>query len=148
MASENFDPLNNPLENKQKYPTIDTGKDPKVQRFLNKFPVDDSNKGIIYYSEKISVLKNGEWAYDTYIRSNKDITKEVVIDYINKLEKNEYEVQDISYEFYGGQPMGTSLFDIQEINGDNVWVVNMKVNLYSLQIVHTLLLVVAVSLLQ
>jgi len=131
MANEDFDPLNNPLVNNQNYDTLDTGKDPKVQQFINKFPVDDSNKGLIHYTEKISVLKNGEWAYDTYIRSNEDITKEIVINYINKLEKNEYEVQDISYEFYGGQPMGTSLFDVQEINGENVWVVNMKVNLYS-----------------
>lgn len=131
MENNDFDPLNNPLVNSDSINEINVGKDPIVQQFINKFPVDDNKKGLISYTEKISVLKNGEWAYDTYIRSNNDITKETVIEYINKLEKNDYEVQDISYEFYGGPPMGTQMYDIREINGDNVWVVNMKVNLYS-----------------
>jgi len=132
MEYNDFDPLNNPLVNpKKKIDDINTGKDPIVQQFIDKFPVDDNKKGLISYSEKITVLKNGEWAYDTYIRSNNDITKESVIEYINKIEKNEYTVQDISYEFHGGPPMGTQLYDIHEITGDNVWVVNLKINLYS-----------------
>jgi hypothetical protein len=131
MENNDYDPLNNPLVNYDSIDEINVGKDPIVQQFINKFPVDDNKKGLISYTEKISVLKNGEWAYDTYIRSNNDIIKETVIEYINKLEKNEYEVQDISQEFYGGPPMGTQMYDIHEINGDNVWVVNLKVNLYS-----------------
>lgn len=131
MVKEKFDPLNNPLVNYNYKYNINTGKDAKVQEHINKFPIDDSKKGLLSYVEKISVLKNGEWSYDTYIRSNDDITKGIVIDYINKLENGDYEVQDISYEFYGGHPMGTKLYDVHEIEGENVWVVNLKANLYS-----------------
>lgn len=131
MAANNFDPLNNPLVNYNYKYEINTGKDPKVQQFLNKFPIDDNKKGLIVFAEKVSVLKNGEWSYDTYIKSNNDITKDTVIEYIKKLEKDDYDIQDISYEFYGGHPMGTKLFDIQEMQGEMVWVVNLKTNLYS-----------------
>ena len=130
MEQEKFDPLNNPLINYNYKYEINTGKDAKVQEYINKFPVND-DKGLLSYVERISVLKNGEWNYDTYIRSNNDITKDIVIDYINKIEKGDYEVQDISYEFYGGHPMGTKMYDVHEIEGENVWVVNLKANLYS-----------------
>lgn len=129
-ASDNFDPLNNPLIDYSFKREINTGKDPKIQEFINKFPLKE-DKGLIVYVEKISVLKNGEWSYDTYIKSNEDITKEIVIDYIKKLEGDDFDVQDISKEFYGGHPMGTELHDIQEIEGEDVWVVNLKTNIYS-----------------
>ena len=128
MENNDFDPLNNPLVKEGKVEEINIGKEPKVEEFIRHFPVDDNNKGTISYVEKISVLKNGEWAYDTYIRSNDDITEDVVIEYINKLEKGEYEVGDISYEFYGGPPIGRQMYEIREIEGDNVWVVNLKTN--------------------
>ena len=130
MAANNFNPLNNPLVNYNYKYEINTGKDPKVQQFINKFPSNDK-KGLLVYVEKVSILKNGEWSYDTYIKSNSDITKDTVIEYVNKLEKNEYDIQDITHEFYGGHPMGTELYDIQEMQGEMVWVVNLKTNLYS-----------------
>ena len=44
---------------------------------------------------------------------------------------NSADLEDISYEFYGGHPMGTKMYDVHEIEGENVWVVNLKANLYS-----------------
>jgi hypothetical protein len=131
MENNDFDPLNNPLVNDEVIEEINMGKDPLVEQFVKHFPINDNYNGTISYVEKISVLKNGEWSYDTYIKSNNDITEEVVIEYINKLEKGEYEVEDISYEFYGGPPVGRQMYFPSEIEGDNVWVVNLKVNLYS-----------------
>ena len=131
MASNNFNPLNNPLVNYDYKYEVNTGRDPKVQEIINKFPITDTKNGLLVYVEKVSILKNGEWSYDTYIKSNDDITKESVIEFVKKLEKDEYDIQDITYEFYGGHPMGTELFDIHEIEGEMVWVVNLKTNLYS-----------------
>ena len=126
-----FEKFNNPLINYKHNDEINVGRDPKVQQLLNKFKINDDKNGLLVYIEKVSVLKNGEWSYDTYIKSNSDITKEDVIKFINNLEKNEFDILDISHEFYGGHPMGTNLFDIKEMQGEMVWVVNLKTNLYS-----------------
>ena len=129
MEYEEFSPLDNTLinekENKKK---LYVGVKPEVEKFIEKFPLNKS-QGYVNYIEKIMVLKNGEWQYDTYIRSNKSIDKKAVKKYISKLEK-EYEVFDISYEFHGGPPMGVIMFDYKEIKGDNVWVINLKPKLY------------------
>lgn len=129
MEYEEFSPLDNTLinekENKKK---LYVGVKPEVEKFIEKFPLKNS-KGYDNYIEKIMVLKNGEWQYDTYIRSNKSIDKKAVKKYISKLER-EYEIFDISYEFHGGPPMGVIMFDVKEIKGDNIWVVNLKPKLY------------------
>ena len=129
MEYEEFSPLDNTLINeKENIKKLYVGVKPEVEKFIEKFPLNKS-QGYVNYIEKIMVLKNGEWQYDTYIRSNKSIDKKAVKKYISKLEK-EYEIFDISYEFHGGPPMGVIMFDYNEIKGDNIWVVNLKPKLY------------------
>jgi|SaaInlStandDraft_6_1057023.scaffolds.fasta_scaffold10950_2 hypothetical protein len=126
---DEFGPLDNTLiKNKYKKVTH-IGSKPKIEHFINNFKVDDDNKGLLMHIEKIMVSRNGEWAYDTYIRANNTIDKKAVKRYITKLE-NEYEVEDIGYHFHGGPPMGTVMLDYNEIQGENVWVVNLKPKLY------------------
>ena len=126
---DDFSPLDNTLVNNDIKKKTYIGSKPKIEHFINKFKVDDDDKGLIMYMEKIMVSRNGEWAYDTYIRANKTIDEKAVKKYISKLDKD-YEVMDISYEFHGGVPMGTLMLDYNEIQGDNVWVVNLKPKLY------------------
>ena len=128
MEYEEFSPLDNTLFNKNNEKNLYVGIKPEVEKFIEKFPLKNS-LGYVNHVEKIMVLKNGEWNYDTYIRSNKSIDEKAVKKYISKLEK-EYEIFDISYEFHGGPPMGTIMFDYNEIKGDNIWVVNLKPKLF------------------
>ena len=96
-----------------------------ISKFAKRFIVDDDTKYDSMYTEKITVLKNGEWQYDTYIRHNRSISKNSVKKFILGLEKG-YAIESIKYEFYGGPPMGTTMMDYNEIKGDNIWVVNLK----------------------
>ena len=74
---------------------LEDGKDDKYNAMfdnkvdkLNKLqPLPKNTNGWIIDVERITVLKNDEWSYDTYIKSNSDITKDTVIEYVNKLEK-------------------------------------------------------------
>lgn len=129
MEDEYFSPLDNTLVKDSKN-RVKSGIKPKAENYIEKFNIKDDVKGLITYTEKVMVLKNGEWDYDTYYTSIGDITKDDIKKYILKLEKD-YEIEDISHEFHGGPPMGTDMFDYNEIKGDNVWVVNLKANLYS-----------------
>ena len=126
---DEFSPLDNTLikDNYEKQTHI--GSKPKIEQFIDKFNVKDDDKGLLTSVEKIMVSRNGEWAYDTYFRSNKTINKNAIKKYISELEKD-YEVEDVSYVFHGGPPMGTIMLDYNEIQGENVWVVNLKPKLY------------------
>jgi len=78
----------------------------------------------VKYIEKIIVLVNKVWKYDTYIMDS-DITENKVKEFI--LSKDDkFKIDSIKYEFHGGPPMGTVMFNYREIKGDNVWVVNLK----------------------
>lgn len=128
MEYEEFSPLDNTLiNNNEKLTNI--GKKPIIEKFIDEFPINN-DKGLTINVEKIMVLINGEWSFDTYIKSNNSISKKMVKKYILKLKKD-YEIEDISYEFHGGPPMGTKMVDYNEITGDNIWVVNLKPALYS-----------------
>ncbi len=89
------------------------------------FNINDKTDSI--YLEKISILKNDKWQYDTYIKDNKSITKSSVKKLVKKLEKD-YDIKKIDYEFYGGQPMGTQMVDYREIEGYHVWIVYLTPN--------------------
>ena len=123
-----YPPLDNTLINNNKLDQPYNGTKPKIEKFINKFPLKD-DPGLTINVEKILILKNGEWAADTYIKSNKTIDKKAIKKYVSQLEKD-YEIVDVTYEFHGGPPMGTDMVDYNEIKGDNIWVVNMKPNLY------------------
>ena len=78
----------------------------------------------IKYIEKIIVLVNNVWKYDTYIMDS-DITENKVREFIlsnNKI----YKIKDVKYKFHGGPPMGTVMYNYKEIEGENVWIVNLK----------------------
>ena len=101
---------------------------------LSKFKAADYDKNFninektdTIYMEKISILKNNKWQYDTYIKDNKSITKHSVKNLVKKIEKD-YDVKNIDYEFYGGQPMGTKMYDYNEIQGYHIWIVNLVPN--------------------
>ncbi len=128
MEYEEFSPLDNTLINPDYEEKTYMGTKPKIEKYYNKFPFKD-DKGLVTHIEKVMVLKNGEWQYDTYLKSNKTIDKRAVKRYISNLE-NEYEIFDISYEFHGGPPMGTTMFNYREIEGDNIWVVNLRPKLF------------------
>ena len=129
MEYEEFSPLDNTLINEDYEKKVYVGTKPDIEKYTDAFPLKKNQEGLVNHLEKIMVLKNGEWQYDTYIRSNKSIDKRAVKRYISKLE-NEYEVFDISYEFHGGPPMGVEMFDYNEIKGDNIWVVNLRPKLF------------------
>lgn len=126
---DDFSDLDNTLINDNYVKNTFNGSKPEIEKFLDKFKVNDDDRGNLMYVEKVLVLRNGEWAYDTYIRANKSISKNMVKRYVNNLEKD-YEVVEVSYEFHGGPPMGTTMMDYREIQGENVWVVNLKPKLY------------------
>ncbi len=90
------------------------------------FNINDKTDSI--YLEKISILKNDKWQYDTYIKDNKSITKSSVKKLVKKLEKD-YDIKKIDYEFYGGQPMGTQMIDYREIEGYHIWIVYLVPNI-------------------
>ena len=81
----------------------------------------------VKYIEKIIVLVNNVWKYDTYIIDS-DITENKVKEFILSNDKK-YKIKSIKYEFHGGPPMGTIMFNYNEIKGDNVWIVDLKPNL-------------------
>lgn len=81
----------------------------------------------VKYIEKIIVLVNNVWKYDTYIIDS-DITENKVREFILSKDKK-YKIDSIKYRFHGGPPMGTIMFNYNEIKGDNVWIVNLKPNL-------------------
>ena len=126
MEYEEFESLDNNLMNYnlKDEKKINIFETVNVEDYLNKMNLDESNGAVIYY-EKIQLLLNNEWYKDTYIKSNNDITKGMVKNYIKKLEPD-YKIKEIKYEFHGGPPMGTIMFDYREIEGDNVWVVNLE----------------------
>lgn len=78
----------------------------------------------VKYIEKIIVLVNNNWKYDTYIMDS-DITENKVKEFILSKDK-QFKIDKIKYEFHGGPPMGTVMFNYKEIKGENVWVVNLK----------------------
>ena len=128
MEYEEFSPLDNTLiDDNIKNPTY-AGSKRKIENIISNFEISN-DKGLVTNIEKVIVLRNGEWDYDTYIKSNKTIDKRKVKRFISKIEKD-YEIQDINYEFYGGPPMGTLMLDPGEITGDNVWVINLKPKLF------------------
>ena len=126
MEYEEFENLDNNLinYNLKDEKKVNIFEPVNVEDYLNKMNLDESNGAVIYY-EKIQLLLNNEWYKDTYIKSNNDITKGMVKNYIKKLEPD-YKIKEIKYEFHGGPPMGTIMFDYREIEGDNVWVVNLE----------------------
>ena len=126
MEFEEFDLLDNNLIDKKKIKSKN-GIIPDIEKYTNNF---DEKENSLNYIDKIIILKNGEYSSETYYKSNIDITKKKIKKYVIKLEP-EFLVEDITYEFYGGQPMGTTLFDYKDIKGENVWVVNLKPNLIS-----------------
>lgn len=101
----------------------------KIEESLNKMNISN-DKGLIINFDKIQILKNGEWHKDTYIKLNGDIKQSDVRKYVEKLEPDYY-TDEVNYEFHGGPPMGTVMFDYREIEGENVWVVNLKPRLKS-----------------
>ena len=70
----------------------------------------------VKYIEKIIVLVNNVWKYDTYIIDS-DITENKVKEFILSNDKK-YKIKSIRYEFHGGPPMGTVMFNYNEIKGD------------------------------
>ena len=78
----------------------------------------------IKYIEKIIVLVNNVWKYDTYIMDS-DITENKVREFILSNNKK-YKIKDVKYKFHGGPPMGTVMYNYKEIEGENVWIVNLK----------------------
>ena len=106
--------------------------DNKVDKLNKLQPLPKDTNGWIIDVERITVLKNDEWSYDTYIKSNKTITKNMVGNLVKKIENNNnWDIKEISKEFHGGRPMGTERIDLKEFNGDLIWVVKLKPNLYN-----------------
>tara|TARA_Y100000589_G_C27147601_1_gene627523 strand:- start:235 stop:1113 length:879 start_codon:yes stop_codon:yes gene_type:complete len=104
------------------------GRTPEIEKFTSLFPMQQ-NTGTTIYIDRISVSINGHFEYDTYIRANKTITEKMVKKYVESLSKD-YKVEDIKYVYQGGPPMANSFIDIKEVEGNNVWVVNLKPDLY------------------
>ena len=120
--TDKFNPLDNKLVNKEVLlPKFN------IARFNKNFNLGDEGNDTLYI-EKISILKNGIWQYDTYIKRNKSISRRSVINFVKNIE-NEYDIISVDYEFYGSNPMGTSLYDPKEIDGYHIWIVNLRYNI-------------------
>lgn len=102
---------------------------PKVEQNLDKMEFSNNEGSIINY-EKVNILKDGEYSQNTYYKSNGEITSKKIKKFVTKLEPDYY-VDEVKYEFHGGPPMGTIMFDYREIQGENVWIVNLKPKLKS-----------------
>ena len=87
MEYEEFSPLDNTLiDDNIKNPTY-AGSKPKIENIISNFEISN-DKGLVTHIEKVIVLRNGEWDYDTYIKSNKTIDKRKVKRFISKIEKD------------------------------------------------------------
>ena len=86
--TDKFNPLDNKLVSKKVLlPKFN------IARFNKNFNLGDEGNDTLYI-EKISILKNGVWQYDTYIKRNRSISKKSVIDFVKKLENPDYYIQD------------------------------------------------------
>ena len=129
MEYEEFEELDDNLMDHSKEDKKFNMKPVKIEENLVKMDISN-DKGLIINFEKIQILKNGEWYKDTYLKSNDDIKQNDVKKYVEKLEPDYY-ADEINYEFHGGPPMGTIMFDYREIEGENIWIVNLKPKLKS-----------------
>ena len=129
MEYEEFEELNDNLIDHSKEDKKFNMKPVKIEENLVKMDISN-DKGLIINFEKIQILKNGEWYKDTYLKSNNDIKQNDVKKYVEKLEPDYY-ADEVNYEFHGGPPMGTIMFDYREIEGENIWIVNLKPKLKS-----------------
>ena len=129
MEYEEFEELDDNLMDHSKEDKKFNMKPVKIEENLVKMDISN-DKGLIINFEKIQILRNGEWYKDTYLKSNDDIKQNDVKKYVEKLEPGYY-ADEINYEFHGGPPMGTIMFDYREIEGENIWIVNLKPKLKS-----------------
>lgn len=129
MEYEEFEELDDNLMDHSKEDKKFNMKPVKIEGNLVKMDISN-DKGLIINFEKIQILRNGEWYKDTYLKSNDDIKQNDVKKYVEKLEPDYY-ADEINYEFHGGPPMGTIMFDYREIEGENIWIVNLKPKLKS-----------------
>lgn len=129
MEYEEFEELDDNLMDHSKEDKKFNMKPVKIEENLVKMDISN-DKGLIINFEKIQILRNGEWYKDTYLKSNDDIKQNDVKKYVEKLEPDYY-ADEINYEFHGGPPMGTIMFDYREIEGENIWIVNLKPKLKS-----------------
>ena len=78
-----YTPINVDTMNEDYEKNVYVGTKPDIERYTDAFPLKKNQEGLVNHLEKIMVLKNGEWQYDTYIRSNKSIDKRAVKKYIS-----------------------------------------------------------------
>ena len=90
------------------------------------FNLPKDSSGYIIYSMKLNVIKNGRWAYTTYIKYNRPITQKIVKRYIHKREKEFMKIDKIYRIWDGGFEYGNH---IEDFKGQEAWNVELKTNI-------------------
>jgi hypothetical protein len=85
----------------------------------------NSNTYIIY-SIRLNVIKNGRWAYTTYIKYYRPITEKIVRRYICQREKSFMKIDKIYRVWDGGFEYGNHISDFK---GQEAWNVELKTDI-------------------
>lgn len=98
----------------------------------NFYDIPDNANEFVLYSKKINVIKNGHFAYSTYIKSKRPITKKQVKNFIKKKEKPYMKFEKISLIDDGGFVYG-SMGNIEDYESQESWNVELRTDIYEKQ---------------
>ena len=95
----------------------------------NYYDIPDNANEFVLYSKKINVIKNGHFAYSTFIKSKRAITKKQVRKFIKKKEKP-YVKFDKVYLIDDGNFIYGSTGDIEDYESQESWNVELSTDIY------------------
>ena len=100
-----------------------------INNFENLFNIPNNANEYVLYSKKINVIKNGRFAYSTYIKSKRPITKKQVKEFIKKKEKSYMKFEKIYLIDDGNFTYGSN-GDIEDYESQESWNVELKTDIY------------------
>jgi hypothetical protein len=95
----------------------------------NFYDIPDNANEYVLYSKKINVIKNGHFAYSTFIKSKRPITKKQVREFIKKKEKPYMKFDNI-YLIDDGNFVYGSTGNIDDYESNESWNVELITDIY------------------
>ena len=95
----------------------------------NFYDIPENANEYVLYSKKINVIKNGHFAYSTFIKSKRAITKKQVREFIKKKEKP-YMKFDKIYLIDDGNFIYGSTGNIEDYESQESWNVELSTDIY------------------
>jgi len=100
-----------------------------IEKLNHLFNLPDNANEYVLYSKKINVIKNGRFAYSTFLKSKRPITKKQVKNYIKKREKSYMKIDKVYLIDDGNFIYGNS-GDIEDYQSEESWNVELKTDIY------------------